>query len=340
MFRFANTEYLLLLLLIPIIIGAYALYLRARRKNLQRFGNLETIQQLMPKISSIKGWMKLSLWLLAFIALVLGLSRPQLGARVKEVKRKGAEIIIALDVSNSMMAQDFSPNRLENAKRAIARIVDKLGGDRIGLIVFAGDAFIQLPITSDYVSAKLFLSSINTGIVAKQGTAIGQAITTAIRSFSLQSENSRALIIISDGENHEDNPVEAAQLAASQGIKVYTVGIGSSQGSPISMKDGGLMRDKNGDVVVTRLDEAVLEQIADAGNGVYVRATPVNLGLSNIINEIRQFEKQELTSVIFEDFNEQFFYFLFVALVLLIAEMLTSQRKIIWSKQFDFLNKH
>ncbi|MGL5959624.1 MAG: VWA domain-containing protein, partial [Bacteroidales bacterium] len=200
--------------------------------------------------------------------------------------------------------------------------------------------FIQLPITSDYVSAKLFLSSINTGIVAKQGTAIGQAITTAIRSFSLQSENSRALIIISDGENHEDNPVEAAQLAASQGIKVYTVGIGSSQGSPISMKDGGLMRDKNGDVVVTRLDEAVLEQIADAGNGVYVRATPVNLGLSNIINEIRQFEKQELTSVIFEDFNEQFFYFLFVALVLLIAEMLTSQRKIIWSKQFDFLNKH
>ncbi|MGL5959175.1 MAG: VWA domain-containing protein, partial [Bacteroidales bacterium] len=186
MFRFANAEYLLLLLLIPIIIGAYALYLRARRKNLQRFGNLETIQQLMPKISSIKGWMKLSLWLLAFIALVLGLSRPQLGARVKEVKRKGAEIIIALDVSNSMMAQDFSPNRLENAKRAIARIVDKLGGDRIGLIVFAGDAFIQLPITSDYVSAKLFLSSINTGIVAKQGTAIGQAITTAIRSFSLQ----------------------------------------------------------------------------------------------------------------------------------------------------------
>ncbi|MGL4363664.1 MAG: VWA domain-containing protein [Bacteroidales bacterium] len=340
MFRFAQVEYLLLLLLIPVIIVFYALYLRRRKKNLRRFGDLTTIEQFMPQVSLAVGWVKLALWLFAFMFLVFGLSRPQLGARVKEVKRKGAEIIIALDVSNSMMSQDFSPNRLENAKRAIARLVEQLGSDRIGLIVFAGDAFIQLPITSDYVSAKLFLNSINPGIVPKQGTAIGKAITTGIRSFSLQSENSRALIIISDGENHEDDPVAAAQIAANEGIKIYTIGIGSPQGSPIPMKDGGLMRDKNGDMIVTRLDETILEQVAKVGNGVYVRASAVNLGLSNIISDIRKFDKQELTSVIFEDFNEQFFYFVFIALLLLIIEMLIPQRKIKWSKQFDFLNKH
>ncbi len=339
MFRFAQPEYLILLLLIPIIAVAYGLYLRRRRKALSRFGNIETIRQLMPSASVARGWIKMTFWLLAFFFFVLGLCRPQLGARVKEVKRKGAEIIIALDVSNSMMAQDFAPNRLENAKRAIARLVDQLGNDRIGLIVFAGDAYIQLPITSDYVSAKLFLNSINTGIVPKQGTAIGKAITTAIRSFSLQSENSRALIIISDGENHEDNPVEAAQLAAKEGIKIYAIGIGSPQGSPIPLKEGGLMKDREGNMVVTRLDEAVLEDVAKAGNGMYVRATPTNLGLNDIVSDIRKLEKQELSSVIYEDFNEQFHYFFILAVLLLVVEVLLLERKSPWRNMFDFLNK-
>ena len=255
------------------------------------------------------------------------------------MKRKGAEIIIALDVSNSMMAQDFAPNRLENAKRAIARLVDQLGNDRIGLIVFAGDAYIQLPITSDYVSAKLFLNSINTGIVPRQGTAIGKAITTAIRSFSLQSEKSRALIIISDGENHEDNPLEATQLAVKEGIKIYAIGIGSPQGSPIPLKDGGLMKDRQGNMVVTRLDEAVLEDIAKAGNGIYVRATTTNLGLGDIVSDIRKLDKQELSSVIYEDFNEQYHYFFLIAMLLLAAEMLLLERKGRWGNMFDFLNK-
>jgi Ca-activated chloride channel family protein len=205
--------------------------------------------------------------------------------------------------------------------------------------VFAGDAYIQLPITSDYISAKLFLNSINTGIVPKQGTAIGAAITTGIRSFSLQSEKSRALIIISDGENHEDNPVEAAQLAAKEGIKIYAIGIGSPQGSPIPLKDGGLMKDREGNMVVTRLDEAVLEATAQAGSGVYVRATPTNLGLGDIVDDIRKLEKQELTSVIYEDFNEQFHYLFLLAALLLVVETLLFERRGRWRSVFDFLNK-
>ena len=339
MFRFAQPEYLILLLLIPIIAGGYGLYLVRRRKALSRFGTLETIRSLMPHASVARGWIKITLWLLAFLFFVVGLCRPQLGARVKEVKRKGAEIIIALDVSNSMMAQDFAPNRLENAKRAIARLVDQLGNDRIGLIVFAGDAYIQLPITSDYVSAKLFLNSINTGIVPKQGTALDKAIITAIRSFSLQSEKSRALIIISDGENHEGDPVEAAQLAAKEGIKIYAIGIGSPQGSPIPLKEGGLMKDRQGNMVVTRLDEAILEDVAKAGNGIYVRATTTNLGLGDIVNDIRKLDKQELSSVIYEDFNEQYHYFFLLTVLLLAIEMLLLERKSRWTNVFDFLNK-
>lgn len=330
MFRLAQPEYLLLLLLLPLMVAGYMLYLRGRRKALQRIGNLQTLRQLMPNASVGRGWWKMSLWMLAFAFLTLGLCRPQLGARVKEVKRKGAEIIIALDVSNSMMAQDFTPNRLEYAKRAIARIVDQLGSDRIGLIVFAGDAYIQLPITSDYVSAKLFLNAINTGIVPRQGTAIGKAITTAIRSFSLQSEKSRALIIISDGENHEDNPVEAAQLAAKEGIKVYAIGIGSPQGSPIPLSGGGMMKDKEGNMVITRLDESVLEQTAKEGNGIYVRATTTNIGLSDIVNDIRKLEKQELSSVIYEDFNEQYHFLFYIAIALLLLEMLVLERRGRW----------
>ncbi|MDR3366579.1 MAG: VWA domain-containing protein [Prevotellaceae bacterium] len=331
MFRLAQPEYLILLLVIPFAALLYGLHLRGRRKALSRFGNLQTLRQLMPNASVARGWVKLTLWLLAFLFLVLGICRPQLGARVKEVKRKGAEIIIALDVSNSMMAQDFTPNRLENAKRAIARLVDQLGNDRIGLIVFAGDAYIQLPITSDYVSAKLFLNAINTGIVPRQGTAIGKAIVTAIRSFSLQSEKSRALIIISDGENHEDDPVEAAQLAVKEGIKIYTIGIGSPQGSPIPLKEGGLMKDRQGNMVVTRLDEEVLEKTAAAGNGMYARATTSNLGLGDIVNDVRKLEKQELSSIIYEDFNEQYHYFFYIAAVLLALELLIIERKKGWN---------
>ena len=234
--------------------------------------------------------------------------------------------MIALDVSNSMLAQDYSPNRLERAKLAISRITDKLQGDRIGLIIFAGSSFVQLPITSDYVSAKMFLSNISTSSVPIQGTAIGDAINTAVRSFSAQSEQSRAIIVITDGENHEDDAVAAAAQAAEVGVKVYTIGVGSQEGQPIPM-DGGLLKDKEGNIVVTRLDEDTLKQIAQAGGGAYVHAGNDEFGLTPIISEIQKMQDEEFNSVMFEEYDEQFMYFLGVALALLVLEMIIGERR-------------
>ena len=257
---------------------------------------------------------------------MIGLSRPQIGAKLKEHETKGAEIMIVLDVSNSMLAEDYSPNRLERAKLAISRLVDKLRDDRIGLIVFAGNSFVQLPITTDYVSAKMFLNSISTESVPVQGTAIGDAINTAMRSFSAQSEKSRAIIVITDGENHEDDPVAAAAQAAEMGVRVFTIGVGSPEGKPIPM-DGELLTDKNGDIVVTRLDETVLQDVARAGNGVYVRAGNSEFGLNPVIDDIRKMEDEKYSSIVFEEYDEQFMYFLALAFALFAIEMLIGDRK-------------
>jgi len=225
-----------------------------------------------------------------------------------------------------MLAEDYSPNRLERAKLAISRIVDKLSDDRIGLIVFAGKSFVQLPITTDYVSAKMFLNNVTTESVPLQGTAIGEAIATAIRSFSAQSEKSRAIIVITDGENHEDDPVAVAKEAANMGIKVYTIGVGSTEGQPIPTSNG-LLKDKNGDIVVTKLDEKTLKEIAEAGGGAYVHAGNEEFGLNPIINDIRRMEDEEFASQVFETYDEQYMYFFGIALALLVLEMLIGNRK-------------
>ena len=256
----------------------------------------------------------------------VGLSRPQIGAKLKEFKVKGAEIMIALDVSNSMLAQDYSPNRLERAKLAISRITDRLQGDRVGLIIFAGSSFVQLPITTDYVSAKMFLGNISTESIPIQGTAIGDAINTAVKSFSAQSENSRAIIVITDGENHEDDAVAAAAQAAESGVKVYTIGVGSADGQPIPM-EGGLLRDKEGNIVVTKLDEETLKEIAQAGGGAYVHAGNDEFGLGPIIGEIKKMQEEEYNSVVFEEYDEQFMYFLGIALALFTIEILIGERR-------------
>ena len=224
MINFAQSQYLLLLLLIPFFFILHALVIRLRKRRLRRFGEETLVEQLMPSYTVSKAWVRLVLFSLAFFFFVIGLSRPQIGAKLKEHETKGAEIMIVLDVSNSMLAEDYSPNRLDRAKLAISRLVDKLRDDRIGLIVFAGNSFVQLPITTDYVSAKMFLGSISTESVPVQGTAIGDAINTAMRSFSAQSEKSRAVIVITDGENHEDDPVTAAKQAAEMGARVFAIG--------------------------------------------------------------------------------------------------------------------
>ena len=326
MILFAQYKYLLLLLLVPVILIAYAVKMRMRRKRLERFGDAALVEELMPSWSGAKGWLRTVLYSLAFFLFVIGLARPQIGAKLSEHEAKGAEIMICLDVSNSMLAEDYSPNRLERAKLAISRIVDRLQEDRIGLIVFAGSSFVQLPITTDYVSAKMFLNSIDTGSVPIQGTAIGDAVLTAARSFREQSEKSRAIIVITDGENHEDDPVDAARQVAEMGIKVYTIGVGSLRGQPIP-KDGQLMKDSEGNIVVSRLDEGTLQQMAEAGNGAYVHAGNEEFGLNPIIDDIRKMEAEKFNSVVFEEYDEQYMYFFAAALALFVIELLIGERK-------------
>ena len=322
----AHPHYLLLLLLIPFFFLGLALWMGARRRRLRKFGDEELVNGLMPSWSRSKRWVRAVLYSLAFFFFVIGLSRPQIGAKLKEYKVKGAEIMVVLDVSNSMLAQDYSPNRLERAKLAISRITDKLQGDRIGLIIFAGSSFVQLPITSDYVSAKMFLGNISTESIPVQGTAIGDAINTAVRSFSAQSENSRAIIVITDGENHEDDAVAAAMQAAEAGVKVYTIGVGSADGQPIPM-EGGLLKDKEGNIVVTRLDEDTLKEIAEAGEGAYVHAGNDEFGLTPIIDDIKKLQEEEYNSIVFEEYDEQFMYFLGIAFVLFVLEMFIGERR-------------
>ena len=328
MIYFAQAQYLFLLILVPVFPMLYGLLLYRRTRRIRRFGDENLVKDLMPSWSRTKGWVRVILFSLAFMFFVIGLSRPQIGAKLKEHQSKGAEVMIALDVSNSMLAQDYSPNRLERAKLAISRLVDKLDGDRIGLVLFAGTSFVQLPITTDYVSAKMFLGSISTESVPVQGTAIGDAISTCIRSFSSQSEKSRAIVVITDGENPEDDPVAAAKQAAEMGIIVYTIGVGSQEGQPIPMK-GGLLKDNGGNIVVTRLDEATLKEVAKAGGGAYVHAGNTEFGLNPVIDDIRKMNDEEFKSVVFEEYDEQYMYFFGIALALLVLQMLVGERKVL-----------
>ena len=326
MLLFADYKYLYLLLLIPLFLLGYGLLRYFRGRRVKALGDPVLVEALMPSRSRSKGWVRMVLFCLAFLFFVLGLARPRTGAKLAERTTRGAEIIVALDVSNSMLAEDYSPNRLERAKLSISRLTDRLQDDRIGLVIFAGTSFVQLPVTNDYVSAKMFLSSIDTESIPVQGTAIGDAVRLCIKSFSAQSEKSRVIVVISDGENHEDDPVEAARQAAELGIKVYTIGVGSAEGQPIPM-DGGLLRDREGEIVVTRLDEQTLRDIAKAGNGAYVHAGNEEFGLNPIIQDIRRMEDEEFGSIVFEEYDEQYMYFFGIALLLLVIEMLIGERK-------------
>lgn len=331
MIVFAQPIYLFLIFAIPLFYLFYALHRRGRNRRIARFGDPVLVDRLMPERSKSRGWVKLTCFSLAWLFLSIGLARPQIGAKLKESDNSGSEIMIALDVSNSMRARDYSPDRLERAKMDISRLVDKLRSDRIGLVVFAGESFVQLPITADYVSAKVFLNGIGTHSVPVQGTAIGEAIMTCASGFSeegMAGENNKAIIVISDGENHEDDAVEAARQAASAGINVYTIGVGTPQGEPIPDEGGGLMKDREGNIVVTKLDETSLKQIAEAGNGIYVKASDSDFGLGRIIDEVRSLKKTAYKSVAFEEFNEQFMYFLGIALFFLVLEFLIGNRRL------------
>ena len=335
MFRFAHIEYVYLLALIPVFILFFIWLMIWKRKALQRFGELSVISRLLPDMANSKLTLKFVLMMVAWGLLVFVLVGPQTGSRLQNVQRKGIDLIIALDVSNSMLAQDIKPSRIDRAKQAISRLIDKLEGDRIGVIVFAGKAYTQLPITTDYAAAKMFVSTINPGMIPTQGTAIGEAIDLSVTSFG-ESIRNKALVIISDGEDHEGNVLEQAELATSKGIMIYTIGMGLPEGGPIPVYNNnvqvGFKKDKEGNAIVSKLDEALLQKIASVGKGLYVRATNSATGLNKIFDDINAIQKSEIESKQFSDYENQFQYFLVIALILLILDLFIFERKTFWLK--------
>jgi Ca-activated chloride channel family protein len=330
LFRFANPDLLYLLLLLPVMILLYILNELRKNRSLKRLGNIDLVARLVPEMSKIRPAIKFILQTVALSSAIVMLARPQFGSKIEDVKKQGVEVIIALDVSNSMLAEDIQPDRLTRAKQAISRLVDNLDNDKIGLVVFAGDAYTQIPVTTDYVSAKMFLSTISPNMVPKQGTSIGTAINLGIRSFSPGEGKSKAMIIITDGENHEDDPVSAAEEASKAGIVIHTIGIGSSEGVPVPVFNNGrkdFLKDVEGNTVITKLDEEILKKIAVSSNGNYVRASNSNIGLDEIFNEIKKMKKQELESTVYTEYNDQFQIFAGLALLLLIADFLVMERK-------------
>ncbi|GAB1414923.1 VWA domain-containing protein [Paludibacter sp.] len=281
----------------------------------------------MPNVSEIRPTVKFIIQMFVVALLVIVISRPQFGTKKEEVKRQGIEVIVALDISNSMNAEDVAPNRLGKAKQILSQLIDNMTNDKVGLVVFAGDAFTQLPITVDYVSAKMFLNSISPKLIARQGTAIGAAIDLALNSFNPKSNASKAIILITDGENHEDNAVEAAKLAQNKGVVVHVIGMGKPQGAPIPIEGTmSFRKDRDGNVVVSKLNEEMCNEIASAGSGVYVRADNTNTALKAISKELDKLAKTELSTTAFSSFNEQFQSFAIIALILLIIDIFIFSR--------------
>ncbi len=335
MLRYENIEYLNLLYgLIPLFL-LMVYYSKWKRKAFKSFGEGLVKKGLIPFYSKSRENLKFLLIFLCITSMIIGISNPQIGTKMEEVKREGVDLMIALDLSNSMLAEDIKPNRLERARQAISRLIDKLEGDRIGLIVFAGDAYVQLPITTDYSAAKLFLSTVNTSIIPSQGTAVGKAIDLSIRSFDMENGQNKAIIIITDGENHEDDALEQAKLTNEKGVLVHTLGMGLSKGGPIPIynkygNNTGYRKDKEGNTIISKLNEQMLQEIASAGGGTYVRANNTQAGLSALFSEINKMEKKEIGTMVFTDYKDRFQLFLSIAFLLLFFDLILLSRKNKW----------
>lgn len=329
MFRFENPAYLYILLLIPVLVLVYMYGIYKRKKSLQIYGDLALIKKLIPDVSRTRPYLKFVLLLCAVAAFALLLARPQFGTKLEVVKRQGVEVIIALDISNSMMAQDIEPNRLERAKRLIAQLIDKMENDKVGLIIFAGDAYTQLPITNDYISAKMFLSSIETSLISKQGTAIGSALLLAGNSFTPNPNVGKAVIVITDGENHEGGVDEAVKSLVDKNIQIDVLGLGTPEGSPIPLLGSNdYKRDSNGQVVISRLNESMCRDIARKGNGVYAKVDNTNTAFKAIQNDaIDKLAKADMESKVFSEYNEQFQAVAWIILFLLLLEAILYNRK-------------
>ncbi len=338
MFQFANPHILWLLLLLPLMLAALVVVGISRRRNIARFGNPELLKSLMGDISAWRVKTKTILFLVAFVCVVFAAARPQFGSRLKEQKSRGIEMMLVVDVSNSMLAEDFAPNRLDRTRYAIDRLLADMSQDRVGLVVFAGEAKVQLPITTDYRMARSFVKRISPSLVSVQGTEVGQALSLAELSFSQSSEASRVVILITDGETHDNTALDVAKRLAERGIHIYAIGIGTPEGAPVKL-DGEFIKDENDEMVVSRLNEALLQQIATTSGGAYIRATNADFGLEQIVAQIEKMEQGELTTLRFEEYNEQFQWILAVAAVLLVLESLLLWRRNPRLKRFNIFNQ-
>lgn len=338
MFQFANPHILWLLLIIPVMVVVLIAISQLRKRNLAKFGNLHILQELMPEISQWRVKTKSALFLTAVAVVIIAAARPQFGSKLKEQKSQGIEMMLVVDISNSMLAEDFAPNRLDRTRYAIDKLFSTLEQDRVGLVVFAGEAKVQLPITTDYRMARSFVKRISPSLVSVQGTEIGQALDLASLSFSQNRDAGRVMILITDGETHDSSALDAAKRAAEQGIKIFAIGIGTPEGAPVKV-DGEFIKDEDDQMVVSRLNEELLQQITAATDGGYIRATNAAFGLEEIVAEIEKLEKGELTTLRFEEYNEQFLWILTIAAVLLLLESLLLARRNPRLKRFNIFRQ-
>ena len=338
MFQFANPHILWLLLIIPVMVVVLIAISQLRKRNLAKFGNIHILQELMPEISQWRVKTKSALFLTAVAVVIIAAARPQFGSKLKEQKSLGIEMMLVVDISNSMLAEDFAPNRLDRTRYAIDKLFSTLEQDRVGLVVFAGEAKVQLPITTDYRMARNFVKRISPSLVSVQGTEIGQALDLASLSFSQNRDAGRVMILITDGETHDSSALDAAKRAAEQGIKIFAIGIGTPEGAPVKV-DGEFIKDEDDQMVVSRLNEELLQQITAATDGGYIRTTNAAFGLEEIVAEIEKLEKGELTTLRFEEYNEQFQWILAIAAVLLLLESLLLARRNPRLKRFNIFRQ-
>lgn len=327
MFRFENPAFLYLLIIIPVFILIRLLGIRKRKRKLKKFGDIELVKQLMPDVSYSRRALKFWLMMAALALIIVMLARPQMGTKISQEKRSGIEVIISLDISNSMRAEDVVPSRLDKSKMLIENMVDNFTNDKVGLVVFAGDAFIQLPITSDYVSAKMFLQNVDPSLIATQGTDLAGAIDLSSKSFTQQDKVGRAILIITDGEDHEGGAIEAAKKARRNGIRVFVLGVGSPKGSLVPDGNGGYMKDNTGQEVMSALNEDMCKQIAEAGGGAYIHVDNTSLAQRQLNDELTRLQKGDLSSVIYSEYDEQFQAVGILVLLLLVIETLILERK-------------
>ena len=339
MFRFENPTYLWLLLIIPILIIIKIMMWYVQRKKLSRIGNPTLLKELMPDVSRFRPWVKFLLLITALSSLILTLARPQFGSKISHEKRNGIEAIIALDISNSMLAQDVQPSRLDKSKLMIENLINSFINDKIGLVVFAGEAYVQLPITSDYVSAKMFLSDITPNLISAQGTDIARAIRVSLSSFTQQKGVGKAIILITDGEDNEGGALEAVKEAKEKGVNVFILGVGDSKGAPIPLGTGEYLKDNHGQTVMTALNENMCKEIAQAGSGTYIHIDNNSLAQEQLNNELSKLQKGDSDAVVYSEYNEQFQFVALFSFILLLIEVCLLERKNPLFKRFNLFKR-